>query len=105
MFHSVADIIGCGDLYQSRCQPLERLQNRLIRIIGLTHSDIECPLTIKQTFVGNAIMQHYEILKTEVVNNRNYTRHVSTELTANSLTVMSKIIRVLYKKVLQKSIK
>ena len=56
LFNSIAiyAIFGCGDLYDAALDPLQRLQDRIIKIIVVNNQ--EKPLEIRQIFVVNCIV-------------------------------------------------
>ena len=44
-------VIGWGGLYNNTFDPLDRLQRRILKIIGIADSDPNRPLDIKQVFI------------------------------------------------------
>ena len=70
MFHSVAvyGMIAWGGIYKTHCGKLTRLQERLLKLIGIKEGDKNCPLSIKQVFVLNSITYLYNELKTKFNN-------------------------------------
>ena len=49
--------------------PLDRLQKRIFKIIGVQENDQDCPLIIKKVIVTNAFVRNYDMLKSEFINN------------------------------------
>ena len=87
LFNSIATygLIGWGGLYKSALDPLDRLQEKIIEIIGV--SDQEKPLSIRQIFIVNCIVYCYNKLKCEFLNKTVNTRNKSLTLSKNGLTI------------------
>ena len=64
LFNSIATygVIGWDGLYETTYIPLQRLQGKILKIIGVDHNS-KSVLTIKRTFVLNAITFEYNELK------------------------------------------
>ena len=52
----VYGILGWGGLYRTALEPLERLQNRILKLIGVTKQDNDKRLSIRQVFKVNSII-------------------------------------------------
>ena len=67
LFHSVAvyRIIGWGGLYNNTFDPLDRLQQQILKIIGISGNDPNRPLNIRQFFIMKALLYHYDELRAE----------------------------------------
>lgn len=89
LFHSVAvyAIIGWGGVYKTSFEPLDRLQQRIFKTIGVKDQDSDRPLYIKQVFVLNSIMYQYNELRNEHLEQQYNTRHRSVILPRHSLTI------------------
>lgn len=89
LFHSIAvyAIIGWGGLYKTSLDSLDRLQNRILDIIGVKKQDLDRPLSIKQVFVVNSIVHQYKELKSEYLQNQIITRYKSIILPKHKLTI------------------
>lgn len=87
LFNSIAvyGLIGWGGLYYSSLAPLDRLQNRIINIIGINEQ--EKPLEVRQIFVVNAIVYLYSDLKSEYQSKLVDTRSKSVLLPRNTLSI------------------
>ena len=87
LFNSIAiyAIIGWGGLYDAALDPLQQLQDKIIKIIGV--NDQEKPLEIRQIFVLNCIVYVYEKLKSTFLNNTKNTRFKSISLPKLNLTI------------------
>ena len=89
LFHSIAayGVIGWGGLYQCHYEKLERIQNRILKIIGIETEDKNRPLNIKQVFVLNAIVRLYKELKNEFNTAVYDTRFKSVSVPRYALTI------------------
>lgn len=87
LFNSIAvyGIIGWGGLYNSALEPLNRLQKKIVNVIGVKEEDK--PLDIRQIFVVKCIVFLYKELKNEFLMNTINTRFKSIMLPKHSLTI------------------
>ena len=89
LFNSIAvyGVIGWGGLYNNSFDPLRRLQQRLLNIIGIKNHDSDKPLDIKQVFVINSILYNYSDLKEELANHKVNTRFKNLALPKHNLLI------------------
>ena len=80
-FHSIATygIIAWGGTYDNALSCLQRVQNRLIKIIRIKDKNIKLPLCIKECFLLETILLHH--------NNLSTTFNDSNKSTKNRITL------------------
>ena len=91
LFNSIATygVIGWDGLYETTYIPLQRLQGKILKIIGeqIIDHNSKSVLTIKRTFVLNAITFEYNELKERYTNCSRETRNKSLCLTKFGLSI------------------
>ena len=98
LFNSIAvyGIIGWGGSYDAALDPLDRLQQRIINIIGVSNQDQ--PLNIRQIFVVNCIVYLCSELKSQFLAYTVNTRFKSLEIPKHSLTISQRSYKYYGKK-------
>ena len=79
--------IGWGGLYNNTFDPLDRLQKRILKIIGILDNDPNRPLDKKLVFIMKVILFQYEELKNKYELNPINTRYKSLKLVCHLLTI------------------
>ena len=104
IFNSVAvyGIIGWGGIYNSNFDQLDRLQKRILKIIGISDDAQDRPLDIKQIFILNSIVYQYQELKNEYQCNPINTRFKSVKLPKYSSTIFERSYKYFSKKFFNK---
>ena len=89
LFHSVAvyGIIGWEGLYNNTFDPLDRLQQRILKTKGISETDPNRPLNIRQVFIMQALLYQYDELRAEYAQNPINTRYKSIKLICQPLTI------------------
>ena len=90
LFNSIAAYIikGWGGVYGSCYQPRSRLQNKLLKIIGINEdNDDNSPLDMKQNFVWKAIALNYSELRNNYIEYQVNTRYKNLSLKLHGLKI------------------
>ena len=93
LFHSILSygIIAWGGAYPTQIILLQRLQYKLLKIIGKNRSICEkVPCNIEQQFALESILHHYETLSNMFAESTSATRYKSIQLPKRTKTVSSK---------------